>query len=261
MCFNAPNMYQLGWYSAYYVNLPVSGNFAWTGDLVGMAEKGAASASDKMIVRIVAGTTDVYINFNRQIGINSGTQEGGNQVLVTTRSTGTGYAPSKLQAKLSAGGTITMTNFAGTSNSMKITVNSINVGTVPARANVSTKLGSSTSVPTPAPVLPTPAPVLPTPAPVLTTPAPVLPTPAPVLTTSAPVLPMPTPAPVASTSAPVSPTPMPAPVVATPTPTQPPTPQPTPRPTRAPFSKPTRKPTKKPTRRPTRRFQWNRGDI
>jgi hypothetical protein len=61
-----------------------------------------------MIVRIITSTTDVYIHFNRQIGINSGTQEGGNQVLVTTRPTGTGYAPSTLQAKLSAGGTITL---------------------------------------------------------------------------------------------------------------------------------------------------------
>jgi hypothetical protein len=39
MCFNGPNMYQLGWYSAYYVNLPVVNNFDWTGDLVGIAEK------------------------------------------------------------------------------------------------------------------------------------------------------------------------------------------------------------------------------
>jgi hypothetical protein len=45
-------MYQLGWYSAYYVNLPVANSFDWTGDLVGMAENGAALASDKMIVRI-----------------------------------------------------------------------------------------------------------------------------------------------------------------------------------------------------------------
>jgi hypothetical protein len=52
MCFNGANTYQLGWYSAYYVNLPVANNFDWTGDLVGMAQKSAALSSDKMIVRI-----------------------------------------------------------------------------------------------------------------------------------------------------------------------------------------------------------------
>ena len=140
MCFNAPNMYQLGWYSAYYVNLPVAGNFNWSGDLVGIAEKAAALASDKMIVRIVAGTTDVYIHFNRQIGINAGTQEGGDQVLVTSRSAGLGNDSSTLQAILSAGDSVVMYNYESTTNRLQFFVNSINTATVPARANISITL-------------------------------------------------------------------------------------------------------------------------
>jgi hypothetical protein len=47
-------------------------------------------------------------------------------VLVTTRATGTEYAPSTLQAKLSAGETITFSSFMTTDDSLQITVNSIN---------------------------------------------------------------------------------------------------------------------------------------
>jgi hypothetical protein len=48
------------------------------------------TSSDKMIIRIITYTTDVYIHFNRMIGMNMNTDEGGDQVLVTTRKTGVG---------------------------------------------------------------------------------------------------------------------------------------------------------------------------
>jgi hypothetical protein len=156
MCFNGANTYQLGWYSAYYVNLPVVQNFDWTGDLVGFAEKSAALVSDKMIIRIIGGTTDVYVHFNRQVGINAETQEGGNQVLVTTHSMGTGYAPSVLPVKLSAGAIVMMPNFTSAGgDSLHIIVNSINNGAVPARANVSIQLVLLNAATKPAPFLST----------------------------------------------------------------------------------------------------------
>jgi hypothetical protein len=47
---------------------------------------------------------DFYVAYNRQIGINLGTQEAGNQVTITQAAgEGTDYADSELVAKLSAG--------------------------------------------------------------------------------------------------------------------------------------------------------------
>jgi hypothetical protein len=167
LCFNGPKTWQLGWFSTYHVNLSSASGFSWTGTLVGFAEKPYASQTDKMIVRIES-FSDTYINFNRRIGMNVGTLEGADQVLVTTRATGTGYALSYLVAKLSAMGVYTIPNFNGTSRTLRITVNSIVTSTTPARAGISIDLVSiSTSVPSSK--IPTRAPTLkiPTRAPTL----------------------------------------------------------------------------------------------
>jgi hypothetical protein len=215
MCFNGAKTYQLGWYSQYHVNLPSSGSFNWNGYLVGFAEKSSASSSDKMIVRIVTSTADTYVHFNRKIGMNSGTQEGGDQVLVTTRNTGTGYAESNLVSKMSTGSVYTIPNFNGSPNSLVIRVVLISTSTVPGRANISIQFGGS--VPTRPTWKPNPSP----------TPQPT---------------PIPTLEPIAFTSSPVSPAPVASPqftpvVVPTPFPTPPPTPPPTPAPTKRSTSK------------------------
>ena len=70
---------------------------------------------------------DYYIGFNRQIGINAGTQEAGNQVTIQRRNTGTGYAVSTLVAKLSAGGTYTIPNFRGSGDDVIIQVQSFSL--------------------------------------------------------------------------------------------------------------------------------------
>jgi hypothetical protein len=244
MCFNGPKTYQLGWYSNYHVDLSVANNFNWNGNLVGFAENRAASASDKMIVRIIS-ATDTYIHFNRKVGSNAGTQEGGDKVLVTTRSTGlAGNAQSTLVAKLSTGDVFTIPNFNGTSYTLSISVNSISTGTAPARASVSAPVDHVNVSPQTFPLVlrfsPSPAPIQPTPAPINPTLAPIEPTPAPIQShpcsdtanispnksdpcantcdnqserlrqsepTSAPV--SPTPAPIQPTPAPISPTPAP----------------------------------------------------
>jgi hypothetical protein len=92
MCFNGAKTYQLNWYNQFHVDLPINGQFNWNGNLIGFAEKANASTNDKMIIRLISSTKDVYVHFNRQIGMNSQTQEGVNQVLVATRNTGLGYA-------------------------------------------------------------------------------------------------------------------------------------------------------------------------
>ncbi|KAI2492997.1 Gametolysin peptidase M11 [Fragilaria crotonensis] len=141
-CYNGAKTWQLGWYTDFHVDLPVGDSYNWNGHLVGFAQKDSASSTDKMIIRIRS-TQDYYIHFNRQIGMNSGTQEGGDKVLVTSRDRGTGLAASKLLAKLSKNGVYTISAFNGSNQSLKIVVSSINLGTLPARASVSVQFALS----------------------------------------------------------------------------------------------------------------------
>jgi hypothetical protein len=208
MCFNGPKSWQLGWYSDYHVDLSTN-NYNWSGDLVGFAEKVPVSDPEKMIIRIQDdnSNTDTYVHFNRQIGFNSETKEGGNQVLVSTRTSGVGYAASNLKAKLNADGVYYINDIGGSGASVRITVKSINTFTTPARANISVQLVLQ---PTPAPVAhPTAAPVAP-----LTASPVVPPTIAPVAPpTTAPVVPLTIAPVVPPTEAPIVP-PTDAPVVA-----------------------------------------------
>ncbi|KAI2496201.1 Gametolysin peptidase M11 [Fragilaria crotonensis] len=137
MCFNGAKTWQLGWHSDFHLDLPVGNDFNWIGNLVGFAERSSASPSDRMIIRIRSTSKDFYIHFNRKIGMNSGTLEGGNQVHVSTRSPGTGLAVSYLLAKVSGGGMFTIPNFNGSGKELSVVVSSISLGTVPARATVS----------------------------------------------------------------------------------------------------------------------------
>jgi hypothetical protein len=203
MCFNGAKSWQLGWYSEYHVDLSTN-DYDWSGDLVGFAEK---DNINKMIIRIQDATKniDTYVHFNRQIGFNSETQEGGNQVLVSTRSGDAGYATSSLETKLDANGVYTINDIGGSGASVTITVNSIDTSTTPAKANISVQLvPQATSAPA---VAPTAAPVVsPTAAPVVPpTDAPVVsPTDAPVVAPTASPVVSPTDAPVVSpTDAPV----------------------------------------------------------
>ena len=237
MCFNAAKSWQLRWYEDKHitVNPLVSG---WEGDMVGIVDYSIISNDERVLLQIdVPGnTTDYYVNYNRKplTGFNSGTVEGGNQLLVTSQGgSGTSYSESSLLSKMNAGGSYTITNFGGTSESVTIKFVSINT-TGPyyvARVSVSILTPSPTPAPTPA-LTPVPTSAAPTPAPTL---APTLDsTPAPTTAqstgppTNAPTS-FSTPAP---TTVPHSPAPTPAPTLApTPAPT---TAQPTPAPTLAP---------------------------
>ena len=122
MCFNGAKTYQLNWYSQYHVDLPISGQFNWNGNLIGFAEKAGASIGDKMIIRIITSTKDVYVHFNSMVGMNIETQEGEDQVLVATRSNGLGYALSYLVARLNANESFTITSFNLSGSSLIIKV-------------------------------------------------------------------------------------------------------------------------------------------
>jgi hypothetical protein len=181
MCYNGPKSWQLGWYSDYHVDLSPN-NYNWSVDLVGFAEK---DNTNMMIIRIKdasTSNTDTYVHFNRKIGFDSETKEGGNHVLVGTRKSGIGYGASTLRAKLNSNGVYAINGIGGTVDSVTITVNSIDTSSTPARANVSMQLVQQ---PTQAPVVPTTGAPLVPPTEAPRTDAPVVaPTKAPVLSPS-----------------------------------------------------------------------------
>ena len=212
MCFNAPKNRQLGWYS----DRTVTVTSGWSGRLYGLSSYSSSSSGDAVILYIPSGTNgstrDYYVSFNGWSGINSGTQLGGNQVLIHYRNPGTDYAESTLLGGMNSGTTYTGAPLDITVSSMSgSTFAQVTIGTVvstPAPTSSPTK--SPTSSPTKAP-------------------------------TSSPVASPVTSAPVASptTSSPVA-TPV------TPAPTSSPTQLPTPSPTKAPTSPPVSSPVASP---------------
>jgi hypothetical protein len=101
ICFNgAKNGAQLGWYDDRVVDITSSG---YEGLLYGIASYGDTTSSEKMLLKFTSGSTNYWISYHRAIGVNSQPGEGGNNVLVHSRSSGSGYAESTLLAKLSSG--------------------------------------------------------------------------------------------------------------------------------------------------------------
>ena len=230
MCFNAAKNWQLNWYpTGQYSVAPLStgpGPKSFIGHLLGLSDYGSlnTATTDKIIVQITGYSDDYYVSFNRKSGINSGTLEGPNQVLVHSRATKQGYATSVLKAKLNEGGVYIIRGNGDTT----ITVNRIDLNSNPSFADIEIK-GPNTDAPvTP----PTNAPVIPP------TIAPVNPpTIAPIISpTIAPVTP--------PTIAPINP-----PTIA---PTTPPTLAPFNPPTLAPFTPPTVAPVNPPTIAPVK---------
>ena len=101
-----------------------------------------ANPSDNVVLKLnTVKETDYYVAFNRKSGFNSGTREGGNQVMITSapREAGVG-APSQLLFKLSQGNSYTIPAFREVGlNAFPLTVevNSINTSVNPGRADVS----------------------------------------------------------------------------------------------------------------------------
>ena len=105
-CFNAPKNRQLGWYTDGELSLaPLEGE-TYLGRLFGISDYNSldTTTDDGVLIQITGYDLDYYVSFNRQTGINSGTQEGGDQVLVHSRKPGTDYSFSTLHARMNAGG-------------------------------------------------------------------------------------------------------------------------------------------------------------
>jgi len=135
MCFNAAKSWQLGWYSGktYTIqspssNPPADTGTSYVGKLQGIVDY-TTSSNAKVLIKInTASGDDYFINFNARKGINIGTQEGGDQIMIVTAGLeGLKYAPSTLVAKLSAGGRYQIADLDGSGMTLTVEVLAINV--------------------------------------------------------------------------------------------------------------------------------------
>jgi len=256
MCFNAAKSWQTQWYVSKSFTVDPSASSSaqncFEGKLYGIADFSNAASTVVLAKIDDASATDYFVTFNRQTGINSGTQEAGNLVTVTTTGNeGTSYAESSLLAKLGAGG-----SWSGTidGKTMVVSVLSITTSSSPGYATVRiSENGNSCTVADPVTNAPTRLPTTPPSFP------PTSGSPSSTPTTASPTTKLPTLSPTLSESPTMSQYPTEFPTVSpskhpTITPTMSPTRQPTNLPTSKPTTAtPTRPPTRPPTAKPTKR--------
>jgi hypothetical protein len=130
MCFNAAKSWQTGWYRDKEVTVGDSlfGVNCFDGILHGIADYDTATT---VLIKVHGTQTDVFVNFNAKRGMNQGTQEGADQVLVVSRVRGKrdSFAVSDLSAKLSEGDSFDFEGYT-------VSVTNINVDTGTAKVKV-----------------------------------------------------------------------------------------------------------------------------
>ena len=77
MCFNAFKHYKFGWYASQTVTVDPN-NGAWTGELAAFTDAKNAESYQAVIINV----GDIYMQLNRAEGMNSGTHEKQNQVVL-----------------------------------------------------------------------------------------------------------------------------------------------------------------------------------
>jgi len=227
MCFNGAKSWQLGWYSDRQKSINLSNEVAtFNVFLVGVTHYASSKNNQYVVVQLTGGSKDYYLAFNRKFGMNNGTREGNNQVLITH----TNSSESTLVAKLKKGEQYVIPNYGSSGHNVIISVNTIRYGEVPTVAfvvitNIDPPTQSPTKPPTQSPLKPpTQSPVHP-----------------PTQSPTKPLTQSPTKPP---TQSPVQPP--------TQSPTKPPTQSPTKPPTKSPVQPPTQSPTKPHTQSPTK---------
>ena len=136
MCFNSQKSWQLGWYSGSTLVVDATQVKISGLSLVGIADYEQKHWWQLTIINIINTDDgfDYFISFNRQSGINSETQNSGDQVLVIKYITGSFYSDSILAARLNTGQMYSIFKFDGYS-SLEIWPNIYNE-TSPPYANV-----------------------------------------------------------------------------------------------------------------------------
>lgn len=133
MCFNGVKNWQLGWYDDKTIDVAAyAPTFnGWIGQLKEITDYNANDPQDYfVVVRLQDGADDYYVHFNRDTSFNSGTKEGGDQVLIAKCPTGNGYEPSLLEAKLNSEGAYR------TPGGIMVRVDTIDAGADPGFADI-----------------------------------------------------------------------------------------------------------------------------
>eukprot|EP00557_Chaetoceros_sp_GSL56_P002202 CAMPEP_0176500276 /NCGR_PEP_ID=MMETSP0200_2-20121128/13434_1 /TAXON_ID=947934 /ORGANISM="Chaetoceros sp., Strain GSL56" /LENGTH=640 /DNA_ID=CAMNT_0017898871 /DNA_START=1953 /DNA_END=3875 /DNA_ORIENTATION=+ len=138
MCFNAAKLWQLGWNSNRHKTVSASDPF-YIGNLAGFTDNPDVDGPPMIIKLDAPSTQDYFINFNVRASFNSGTREGGDQVLVVQAGDGIGYSESELKAKLGSGSSYKISNF---DNGMDLTVEVVSINTQTRLAEVRVCLGN-----------------------------------------------------------------------------------------------------------------------
>ena len=133
VCFNAAKSWQTGWFNEKRVNMNIGGSEATDNcletDITGQADYVAVDTTQTILVKMNRASSlgrDLFLMYNKKTGVNSGTAEGGNTVMVVEAGAeGTGYAESWLMGKLGAGQSQTFAGYLGDDRDLVITVLSI----------------------------------------------------------------------------------------------------------------------------------------
>jgi len=138
MCFNAAKSYQLGWYDNKAITLGPLLALSSSAQLFGIVDYENEGVSNVLLKLESGSYLDYYINFNRMTGFNNETQEGGDQILLTSQgANGERFSKSTLLAKLSNGGLYNISDYGGSpGTTVQVAVTNIDVSAIPAYAIV-----------------------------------------------------------------------------------------------------------------------------
>lgn len=122
-CFNPAKSWQLGWYSSQTLELDPLTDGPFAGTLVGVSDFEDVTSTRYVVLKIESGDRDLYVGYNRRKGINRGTQQGIDKILVVEQ--GEGYSQSYKLRQLSLGETFTVSNFRSTDQNLVIRFTSV----------------------------------------------------------------------------------------------------------------------------------------
>ena len=135
VCFNAAKSWQTGWFNYKRVNMNIGGSGATDNcleaEITGQTDYDVNLDQTVLVKMNRNSGKDLFLMYNKKTagGINSGTLEGGNTVMVVeAESEGTSYGESWLLGKLGAGDSKTFANYIGDGRDLVLSVLSFNDG-------------------------------------------------------------------------------------------------------------------------------------
>lgn len=136
-CYNAVKSWFFGWFEEAHLELdPTDSTFE--GNIVGMANFDQRG-NDYVIIKIIGhdDNNDYYVSFNRRIGMNLGSTEGGDKVIINSANAINKFDTTSSQIKqLSEGDYYSIDNFGGGDLTLYIMVKHIMIKNSPGYAHV-----------------------------------------------------------------------------------------------------------------------------